>query len=174
MCFPVTSFYLRNKTVFLDVSWLWFFNVDVSGTPKIHIINIYDINSFQKILHFYPTLKNGGPKHDFFLLLNAPVGVHETSKNLLTRIGVRDLILCDNFFCNFWNFRKSWCFLRKNHFKLFPELMYYLYIILFFFERAVMCVVFFFGCFGSSQIKRRLHTSPPNFWCIAGHITRKM
>ena len=67
------------------------------GTLKIIIMNICDVNSFLKILDFYPTLKNGGPKHDFFVTLNAPVGVHERVENLLTRIGIRDLSFCDRF-----------------------------------------------------------------------------
>ena len=49
------------------------------------------------MLHFYPTLKNEWSKHDFFVLLNAPVGVHEIPENLLTRIGIRDLSFCDRF-----------------------------------------------------------------------------
>ena len=70
-------------------------------------MNICDINSFHKILHFYPTLKNGGSKHDFFVLLNVPVGVHERVENLLRRIGIRDLTFCDNFFmiCVFLSFK---------------------------------------------------------------------
>ena len=47
------------------------------------------------MLHFYPTLKNGGSKHDFFTLLNVLVGVHEMVKNLLTRIGIRDSSFLD-------------------------------------------------------------------------------
>ena len=90
MCFPVISFYLRNKTLFLDISWFHFSNIVILGTPEIRIMNICDINSFQKMLHFYPTLKNGGSKHDFFVTLNAPGGVHERVENLLTRIGVRE------------------------------------------------------------------------------------
>ena len=67
-------------------------------TSKIIIMNICDVNSFLKILQFYPTLKNGWSKHDFFVTLNAPVGVHEKVENLLTRIGIRDLTFCDEFF----------------------------------------------------------------------------
>ena len=51
---------------------------------------------FRKILHFYPTPKKWGPKNDFFVLLNAPVGVHERVENLLRRIGIRDSSFCDN------------------------------------------------------------------------------
>ena len=60
-------------------------------------MNICDVNSFLKILHFYPIPKNGGSKHDFLMTLNALVGVHERVKNLLTRIGVHDLTFCDRF-----------------------------------------------------------------------------
>ena len=49
------------------------------------------------MLHFYPTLKNGGSKHDFFALLNVLVGVHESVENLLTRICIRDSTFCDEF-----------------------------------------------------------------------------
>ena len=72
------------------------------GTPKIIIRNICDVNSFLKILHFYLTLKNGGSKHDFFVLLNVPVGVHERLENLLNCIGIRDLSFCDEFFVTFY------------------------------------------------------------------------
>ena len=65
-------------------------------------MNICDVNSFLKILHFYPTLKNGGPKHDFFVLLNAPVGVHERVENLLTRIDIRDLEFLNVLFIDFF------------------------------------------------------------------------
>ena len=64
-------------------------------------MNICDLNSFHKILHFYPIPKNGGSKHDFLVLLNAPVGVHERVENLLTRIGVRDLSFWDGIFYDF-------------------------------------------------------------------------
>ena len=64
------------------------------------------------MLHFYPTLKNGDSKHDFFTLLNVLVGVHETPKNLLTRIGIRDLLFCGKFLLIFRNFRK-FTFLEK-------------------------------------------------------------
>ena len=80
------------------------------GTPKTIIMNICDVNSFLKILHFYPTPKNEGSKHDFFVLLNAPVGVHEIPKNLLRRIGIRDLAFCANFF-------KLLIFLKSKIFK---------------------------------------------------------
>ena len=70
-------------------------------------MNICDVNSFLKILHFYPTLKNGGPKHDFFVLLNALVGVHGMVKNLLRRIGVRDLSFCDYIFHDFRFWKKN-------------------------------------------------------------------
>ena len=52
MCFTVPFFYLRNKTLFLYISWSWFPNIDILGTPKIIIMNICDVNSFQKMLHF--------------------------------------------------------------------------------------------------------------------------
>jgi len=65
-------------------------------------MNICDVNSFLKILHFYPTLKNGGQKHDFFVLLNAPVGVHERVENLLTRIDIRDLEFLNVLFIDFF------------------------------------------------------------------------
>jgi len=110
MTLTVSFFYLRSKSLFLWITWFHFFlNVDDLGVPKIWIMNIYDINSFLKMLHFYPTLKNGRSKHDFFVLLNAPVGVHERPKNLLRRIGIRDLTFCDTFFRNFFikTFMKS-------------------------------------------------------------------
>ena len=74
------------------------------------------------MLHFYPTPKNGGPKHDFLVLLNVLVGVHETIKNLLNCIGVRDLVFCDIFFTIFilYLFIKSSGFQRyKKKKKLF-------------------------------------------------------
>jgi len=53
------------------------------------------------MVHFYPTPKNRWLNHDFFVLLNAPVGVHERLENLLTRIGIRDLPFCDELFHDF-------------------------------------------------------------------------
>ena len=44
-----------------------------------------------------PDPKNRWSKHDFFALLNVPVGVHERVENLLTRIGIHDLSFCDRF-----------------------------------------------------------------------------
>ena len=67
------------------------------GTLKFELRTFCNVNSFQKMLHFYLTLKNGGPKHDFFVLLNEPAGVHERVENLLTRIGIHDLIFCEEF-----------------------------------------------------------------------------
>ena len=86
------------------------------GTPKIIIMNICGVNSFLKILHFYPTMKNGDSKHDFFVLLNAPVGVHEKVENLLTRIGIRDLAFWDDFFYNFFikNLLRNFHFLKMK------------------------------------------------------------
>ena len=49
------------------------------------------------MMHFYPTPKMGGTKHDFLVTLNVPVGVHVRVKNLLTRIGIRDLLFCNMF-----------------------------------------------------------------------------
>ena len=60
-------------------------------------MNICDVNSFLKILYFYPTPKNGWLKHDFLVTLNVLVGVHEKVENLLTRIGIRDLTFWDEF-----------------------------------------------------------------------------
>ena len=75
-------------------------------------MNIFNVNIFHKILHFYPTLKNGGPKHDFFVLMNVPAGVHERVKNLLTRIGIRDLTICDRFLLIF-RFARKFPFLEN-------------------------------------------------------------
>ena len=64
-------------------------------------MNSCGVNSFLKILHFYTTPKNGGSKHDFFVTLNAPVGVHEKVKKLLNRIGIRDSTFCVDSFLYF-------------------------------------------------------------------------
>ena len=108
MCFTVTHLYLRNKTLFLGISWLWFSNVDVLGTLKFTLWTFCNVDIFQKMLHFYPTLKNGGAKHDFFGLLNVLVGVHERVENLLRHIGIRDSSFCEDVFRDlyyFWNLR---------------------------------------------------------------------
>ena len=79
------------------------------GTPKIIIMNICAVNSCLKIGHFYPTPKNGGSKHDFFVLLNEPIGVHEKVENLLNRIDIRDLE-----------------FFNENFYRFFSKLTYFL------------------------------------------------
>ena len=66
-------------------------------------MNICDTDIFPENTTFYLTLKNGWSKHDFFVLLNAPVGVHETAKNLLTRIGIRDLEYLNEIFIDFFS-----------------------------------------------------------------------
>ena len=38
-------FYLRNKTVFLFISWSRFSNIDILETPEINIMNMRDVNS---------------------------------------------------------------------------------------------------------------------------------
>ena len=76
------------------------------GPLKFELRTFWNVNLFPKISHFYPTPKNEWSKHDFFVLLNAPVGVHERVKNLLNRIGVRDLLFCDYIFHDF-EFRKK-------------------------------------------------------------------
>ena len=80
-------------------------------------MNICDNNIFQKILHFYSTLKNGWSKHDFFVLMNALEGVHERAKNLLTRIGIRDSPFCDEFFGTFFTKTVKSLFLKMKNCK---------------------------------------------------------
>ena len=64
-------------------------------------MNIWGLNIFQKIYYILHNPKNGGSKHDFLVLLNVLVGVHERVKNLLTRIGIRDSSLLIEYFNNF-------------------------------------------------------------------------
>ena len=71
------------------------------GPLKLSLWTFCNVNSFLKMLHFYSTPKNGWLKHDFFMTLNAPVGVHERVENLLRRIGIRDSSFCDIIFHNF-------------------------------------------------------------------------
>ena len=161
MCFTVTHFYLRNKTVFLGISWSWFSNIDILGTPKIIIMNICDVNSFLKILHFYPTLKNGGSKHDFFVLLNAPVGVHERVENLLTRIGVRVLLFCDHIFHNFRFWKKNLNIINLSRLSKFEYVkvnskLHNVYYILFKGRKLVFrSIIFSFQLFGFCCINKK-------------------
>jgi len=53
------------------------------------------------MLKLYLIPKNGQSKYDFFVCLNAPVGVHERVENLLNCIGVRVLLFCDHIFHDF-------------------------------------------------------------------------
>ena len=46
-------------------------------------MNICDKGIFPGNVTFLSIPKNGGPKHDFFVLLNAPVGVHEKIVNAI-------------------------------------------------------------------------------------------
>ena len=54
--------------------------------------------------YILPDPENGWSKHDFLVALNVPRGVHKKTKNLLTRIGIHDLLFCDNFFHDFLEF----------------------------------------------------------------------
>ena len=126
------------------------------------------------MLHFYPTLKNGGAKHDFFVLLNAPVGVHERPKNLLTRIGIRDSTFCDNVFHNFLRFLKIMILQKELFYNNFCNLLYYLYIILLFYRTSLSVCMSFSGWFGISR-KKKTYTQPPTcFQCNAWHINCKI
>ena len=72
------------------------------GPLKFELRTFCNANLFPKIPHFYPTPKNGWSKHDFFVLLNVPVGVHERVENLLNSIGIRDLSFYAEFFVTFF------------------------------------------------------------------------
>ena len=65
------------------------------------------------MLHFYPTPKNRWSNHDFFALLNVPVGVHKRLENLLNCIGIHDSIFCNLYFIIFKIFYKTMIF-EKN------------------------------------------------------------
>ena len=81
------------------ISFFWM--LMILGPLKFTLWTFCNVNIFQKILHFYPTSKNGWLKHDFLVTLNVLVGVHERVENLLTRVGIRDLTFWGSLFCNF-------------------------------------------------------------------------
>ena len=113
MTLTVSFFYLRSKSLFLWITWFHFFwMLMIWGPLKFELWTFCTVDIFNKILHFYPTLKNGGSKHDFFVVLNAPVGVHERIENLLTRIGIRDLSFWDKLFFIICMFLKIWLFTK--------------------------------------------------------------
>ena len=173
MCFTGTPFYLRNKSLFLGISWLRFSNVAILGTPKIRIMTICGVNSFLKMLHFYPTPKNGWLKHDFLVTLNVLVGVHERVENLLNRIGVRDLSFCDSIFTIF-KISENYDISKKNYFLIIYTTYYitYIYDILFFRTSSYMHTTFCWMIWEHPKTKRGVHI-PPDFQCHAWHFSRK-
>ena len=173
MCFTVTSFYLRNKTSFLDISWSWFPNIVILGTPKIIIMNICDVNSFLKILQFLPDPEKWMVETWFFRVTERARGcAWNIQKFAYTYRGTWFAILWWYFswFCYFGN---SWCWKMYKSQAYLPYI-YYVKILIFIPQassRNLSSVV----CSGNKQVQNSSYErgwgACTNAWHIRGDKT---